>query len=55
MLKHQGILDIKQCYLNTVDSRKLELSVDQKNSSSYREFDFPRNGVKTMKITGLLS
>ena len=39
----------------TVDSRKLELSGDQKNSSSYREFEFSRNGHKTMKIAGLLS
>ena len=39
----------------TVDSRKLELSRDQKNSSSYRKFEFSRNGHKTMKIAGLLS
>ena len=39
----------------TVGSQKLELSGDQKNSSSYREFEFSRNGLKTRKITGLLS
>ena len=39
----------------TVDSQKLELSGDQKNTSSYREFEFLRNGLKTMKITGFLS
>ena len=36
----------------TVDTPKLELSGDQKNSSNYREFEFSRNGLKTMKITG---
>ena len=41
--------------LITVDSRKLGLSGDQKNNSSYREFEFSRNGIETMKITGLLS
>ena len=40
---------------NTVDSGKLELSLDQKNSLSYRDFELLRNGLKTMKITGLLS
>ena len=38
----------------TIDSQKLELSEDQKNSLSYREFEFSRKGLKTMKITGLL-
>ena len=42
-------------YKITVDSRKLELSGGQKDSSSYREFELSRNGLKTMKITGLLS
>ena len=41
--------------ITTVDSRKIELSGDQKISLSYREFEFSRNGLKTMKITGLLS
>ena len=43
------------CFHYTVDSRKLELSGDQKNSSSYREFEFSRNGFKTVKIAGLQS
>ena len=42
-------------YPLTVDSQKLELSGDQKNSLSYWEFKFSRNGLKTMKITELLS
>ena len=37
----------------TVDFRKLELFGDQKNS--YWGFEFLRNGLKAMKITGLLS
>ena len=36
--------------MNTVDSRKLELSGDQKNSSSYRDFEFSKNGLKTIFI-----
>ena len=35
---------------HTVESRKLELSGDPKNCLSYREFEFLRNGLKTMKI-----
>ena len=40
--------------MNTVDSGKLELSGNQKNSSSFREFELLRNGLKTTKIIGLL-
>ena len=55
--KWSKVLMMKVFPLNqncTIDSQKLELSEDQKNSLSYREFEFSRNGLKTMKITGLL-